>query len=463
MLVAATKTPVLRNKNYVVSGAACAGGGGVPGPAPRLEVVTRVPGQRVVGEDLRNYADIRTAAECAALCHRARGCEAYEHVGAVPGDPWHSHVCRLKHAVRGLAASTSPGIVSGYAPYVCRTSVLEQREAIGQNLAAVRSADTAACVALCRAAPGCVGFSFSRGARLCFLKAEVKYVQAAAGVTAGRACYSPPSLSNSSVSAARASVAGARSPVMSAVMSRPGVDCRLLQHGNSSQGTHNSTRSRRGLNDQIRLDSPPNIDILINPDLKYKREEYEHYVMNKLKNFFKTRNSTKIYPNLFRLLWYTKTPCFDLFRMTGDHAHVLKYCQWAGEEVACEQLFEAVPTDVGICCAFNFNSSLTETTYAKLIRELKDKERRTLDAGPDTLGRGVLRGKVGFDMGLKVVLDSHSNLASPATISSDGNAFQVFICTVPCTILYCTVLFQVYIGNPGEFPFLRNRAVQADM
>ena len=45
-------------------------------------------------------------------------------------------------------------------------------------------------------------------------------------------------------------------------------------------------------------------------------------------------------------------------------------------------------------------------------------------------------------MGLKVAIDSHSNIASPATVSSDGNAFQV------------------YIGDPGEFPFLRNRAVQ---
>ena len=43
---------------------------------------------------------------------------------------------------------------------------------------------------------------------------------------------------------------------------------------------------------------------------------------------------------------------------------------------------------------------------------------------------------------MKVALDSHSNIASPATINSDGNAFQV------------------YIGNPSEFPFLRNRAVQ---
>ena len=127
--------------------------------------------------------------------------------------------------------------------------------------------------------------------------------------------------------------------------------------------------------------------------------------------------------------------------MTGDHAHVLKYCEWAGEEVQCEHLFEAVPTDVGICCSFNFNSSLTETVYAKLIRELKTKEKIKLNmsGGSEKI---VLKGKVGFDMGLKVVLDSHSNIASPATINSDGNAFQV------------------YIGNPSEFPFLRNRAVQ---
>ena len=39
-------------------------------------------------------------------------------------------------------------------------------------------------------------------------------------------------------------------------------------------------------------------------------------------------------------------------------------------------------------------------------------------------------------MGLKIAIDSHSNIASPATVSSDGNAFQV------------------YIGDPGEFPFL---------
>ena len=48
----------------------------------------------------------------------------------------------------------------------------------------------------------------------------------------------------------------------------------------------------------------PNIDILINPSQKKKREEYVGLVMNKLRDFFKDKNSTLIYPNLFRLLWY---------------------------------------------------------------------------------------------------------------------------------------------------------------
>ena len=33
-----------------------------------------------------------------------------------------------------------------------------------------------------------------------------------------------------------------------------------------------------------------------------------------------------------------------------------------------QELFQAVPTDVGICCAFNFNSTMKETVYARCRR-----------------------------------------------------------------------------------------------
>ena len=36
------------------------------------------------------------------------------------------------------------------------------------------------------------------------------------------------------------------------------------------------------------------------------------------------------------LVRYSSIPCFDLFHMTEEHTHILKYCEWAGEEVPCQ-------------------------------------------------------------------------------------------------------------------------------
>ena len=44
----------------------------------------------------------------------------------------------------------------------------------------------------------------------------------------------------------------------------------------------------------------PNIDFLLNPGKKEKREDYEGYVMKRLLSFFEERNSSMLYPNLFR-------------------------------------------------------------------------------------------------------------------------------------------------------------------
>ena len=93
----------------------------------------------------------------------------------------------------------------------------------------------------------------------------------------------------------------------------------------------------------------------------------------------------------------------------------------SGDSCNCplpQELFQAVPTDVGICCAFNFNSTMKETVYARweehqenvkskkyktcllqrLIAELKQKESK--EERFKVLE--VKKGKVGFDMGLKV-------------------------------------------------------------
>ena len=41
-----------------------------------------------------------------------------------------------------------------------------------------------------------------------------------------------------------------------------------------------------------------------------------------------------------------------------------------------QELFQAVPTDVGICCAFNFNSTMKETVYARWCEEDQTKKQQ---------------------------------------------------------------------------------------
>ena len=426
-----------RNKQYVMSGRKCKNLEMLNDTPPLVEKVTKERNKSIIGKDLITVKNISSVERCIDVCHKTPYCAGYEYLGEDQEDIWKRNICNLKSSIESY--NTQVSITSGLSYFICSTTHLADREAIGQNLRSFKCSSSETCLKACTETEGCVGYSQSDKLKVCVLKANIEYFQEADRVTSGQACYRPPTFTNISLTEDNFLVS--KSPIMSMVLtSEPTIDCEDL--GNNKT---NISRKKRGINLskdlELELDNPPNIDFLLNPKLKGKREEYEEYVMNKLRNFFKDRNSTQIYPNLFRLLWYTKTPCFDLFNMTGEHSHVLKYCEWAGEEVACENLFQAVPTDVGICCSFNFNSSLKETVYARLISELKDKERLTRKTG-DTQNKEVLQGKVGFEMGLKVVIDSHSNIASPATINSDGNAFQV------------------YIGNPSEFPFLRNRAVQ---
>ena len=425
-----------RNSQFVISGRNCKNRLQIENSKPNISRVSKEPDSAVNGEHLVTLKKIKSVDICIDACHKTKACVGYEYYSENFPDIWNKEICNLHKSMEGFREEMF--VTSGHSVYVCKTAHLVDQEAIGQNLLIFKSQNKTACYDACIQTPGCVGYSQSTKMQSCVLKSNIEYFQYLEGVYSGEACYTPETYTNASISLDNILVS--ESPILSMVMTpNSTMECEMLNTNVTSE--ERTRRSTEKLSENVNTKSPPNIDFLLNPGMQRKRDDYEEKVMKRLKNFFAERNSTLLYPNLFRLLWYTKIPCFDLFNMSGDHAHVLKYCEWSGEAVPCENLFQAIPTDVGICCSFNFNSSMKETVYAKLIKDLKDKEMKTNNFSSPT-ERDVLKGKVGFEMGLKVAIDSHSNIASPATINSDGNAFQV------------------YIGNPSEFPFLRNRAVQ---
>ena len=85
----------------------------------------------------------------------------------------------------------------------------------------------------------------------------------------------------------------------------------------------------------------------------------EEMVHAPIKSYFNNINLTKIYPEIFQLLWYSQLPCFSIPDL--DTTGLLSHCMWAGETFDCKELFATVPTDYGMCCAFNMGLALLST------------------------------------------------------------------------------------------------------
>ena len=82
----------------------------------------------------------------------------------------------------------------------------------------------------------------------------------------------------------------------------------------------------------------------------------------------------KAFPNIFRLLWKSTLPCYPFpSSELSSSTHMLRQCQWEGREVNCSQIFKPVITDTGVCCAFNLQSDLKESSYSQLVKTTQVK------------------------------------------------------------------------------------------
>ena len=107
---------------------------------------------------------------------------------------------------------------------------------------------------------------------------------------------------------------------------------------------------------------------------------------------------SRIYPNLFRLLWHSKLPCLPSDKSLKE-AFLLRHCSWLGKEVNCSDIFTPVVTDSGICCAFNVKDTLKESEYSHLVTEMQGPK-KTMD---------LQNAVSGVERGLQVIIDQNSD------------------------------------------------------
>ena len=115
---------------------------------------------------------------------------------------------------------------------------------------------------------------------------------------------------------------------------------------------------------------------------------------------------------------------------------MMKSCEVAGVKIECGKLFQRIPTDSGMCCAFNAESALKASAYSDLVEEMRIK------SSPDNEEKIIDNAKVGEKKGLQILVDQHSDHTSYGTVFSNFNGFKVFI------------------GEPAEFPVPRERSIK---
>ena len=72
-------------------------------------------------------------------------------------------------------------------------------------------------------------------------------------------------------------------------------------------------------------------------------------------------------------------PCYDT---KENNLGLLKACIWRGETIPCSQIFKAVPSDIGMCCAFNMKKAeeiFEENQYRKSMTRMQMKDIKESD------------------------------------------------------------------------------------
>jgi len=186
------------------------------------------------------------------------------------------------------------------------------------------------------------------------------------------------------------------------------------------------------------------IDLVLNPLLNEATfQEFGAYI-GAVHGILGSVDFTSVFQAAFTILWNAKLPCFDTVGMTANvegERGVLKKCSWKGKTVPCSAIFTTFPTDQGMCCSFNMkaaNEIFMDSQYSALVKSLQFRDQNTSfedSTLPDWfINKNEPRTQPGRNMGLKVVLDAHSNVLESLSISRDFEGFTGLV------------------TNPGSFP-----------
>ena len=171
--------------------------------------------------------------------------------------------------------------------------------------------------------------------------------------------------------------------------------------------------------------------------MEFERALKEIITKNEYMLDFGSTDLQQSYYNLFEILWYSQLPCFDVINVTSkvnNEMGMIKSCSWKGQMMSCAALFSTMPTDKGMCCTFNKDKAeamLKEGVYSEQVTKMQETDKNGA-FGDTKMPEWYSENNEpipypGTDMGLRLVLDSHSDKLSSGSIGDMFRGFLVLI------------------------------------
>jgi hypothetical protein len=179
------------------------------------------------------------------------------------------------------------------------------------------------------------------------------------------------------------------------------------------------------------------LELMLNPNLKLHYKQLIAYKKAEIKDMFRRLNMSAGYNSTFVLLWQTTNMCFRSRKIHSDPnigSSQIRYCEWKGLPITCSAIFDAFPTDQGMCCTFNMKAAdeiYTETIYRDSLQgmQVHDKiesyQKSTLPLS--YIKRNEPKTEAGQFKGLSLILDTTSNQVVPGSYDNDFHGFTAVI------------------------------------
>ena len=104
----------------------------------------------------------------------------------------------------------------------------------------------------------------------------------------------------------------------------------------------------------LNMRSATNSDSLLSDFLKGRSQKSPYKAL--AKSIFEKVDLSAYFERYFYTMWFSRLPCFDVQNYTAEtngDTSILKKCFWKAMPIPCSAIFKKVPTDRGMCCAFN--------------------------------------------------------------------------------------------------------------